>query len=111
MPAMLGLLTAWPAVPASPPAARHAAAALASPSGAALIQLINYICIHAYARPCLQALELRWRDLLAQGRAVVAVGDFNICPAPVSLGLPSSHVFQLLYQGFSAVPLCDFVWT
>jgi hypothetical protein len=34
-------------------------------------------------RPC-QALELRWLELARQGRAVVAVGDLNICPAPVS---------------------------
>lgn len=36
----------------------------------------------------MQALELRWRQLLQQGRAVVAVGDYNITPAPVSLGCP-----------------------
>ncbi len=35
-----------------------------------------------------QALELRWRHLLRQGRAVVAVGDFNISAAPVSSHLP-----------------------
>ncbi|KAL4435452.1 hypothetical protein ABPG77_006214 [Micractinium sp. CCAP 211/92] len=35
-----------------------------------------------------KALELRWRDLLAQGRAVVAVGDFNICPAPIDCAEP-----------------------
>lgn len=34
--------------------------------------------------PFPQALELRWRQLLRQGRAVVAVGDFNITAAPVS---------------------------
>ncbi|KAI7840910.1 hypothetical protein COHA_005342 [Chlorella ohadii] len=35
-----------------------------------------------------RALELRWRHLLRQGRAVVAVGDFNISAAPVSSHLP-----------------------
>ncbi|KAL4419789.1 hypothetical protein ABPG75_006887 [Micractinium tetrahymenae] len=35
-----------------------------------------------------KALELRWRDLLAQGRAVVAVGDFNITPAPIDCADP-----------------------
>lgn len=35
-----------------------------------------------------QALELRWRHLRQQGRAVVAVGDWNICPAPIDTPEP-----------------------
>lgn len=53
--------------------------------------------------PAWQALEMRWRDLLTQGRAVVAVGDFNICPAPVSPGLfPPAFVFLFALSSYPA---------
>ncbi|EFN53799.1 hypothetical protein CHLNCDRAFT_136485 [Chlorella variabilis] len=40
------------------------------------------------------ALELRWRDLLRQGRAVVAVGDLNICPTPLDYPVADLQFFR-----------------
>lgn len=36
-----------------------------------------------FKRRFFSALQLRWEALLQQGRAVMAVGDFNIAPAPL----------------------------
>ncbi len=40
----------------------------------------------------MQALQLRWEDFLQRGRAVVVVGDLNICPAPIDSCDPEPNV-------------------
>ena len=93
-PAAPAVLPAWPV-------ARRAAEG--SPAGARdcpprrSAHLVPCLTAFALPRPLhLQALQLRWEDYLLRGRAVVAVGDFNIAPAPLDSCDPGPEVGGLL---------------